>query len=335
MNAITRLALFPKTRDEWLQLRKADITSTEVSALFNASKYMTAYELALVKNGEIEDQFRENERSMWGNRFEADIAKGVSDFYGVRIRKKKEYMRIPEARMGASFDFEITGLKRGWKGSQYGSDVLRDMYASHGNGLLEIKNVDSLIFRNEWNVGEEPEAPPHIEIQLQQQAFVSGLTWGVIGVMIGGNDLRLIPRFADSAVALKLFSRVAKFWQDLSQGVYPPPTYPDDNWVICKLHSFADPGKLMDATGDKAPAGMLQLIERYQQCARLAKRIEDQQKTAQSKLLQLIGSHEKVLTDIATISCKSVPGGHIEYDRKPYRGWKITPKQTAKAAKEE
>jgi hypothetical protein len=330
---LTRLSFNPKSRDEWLELRKYDVTSTEVSALFNMSKYMTAYELALVKNGDIEDQFKENERSTWGNRFEESIAIGVSDLYGVRIRKKSEYMRIPQARMGASFDFEIIGIDPDWRANKYGSPILRAMYAAHGNGLLEIKNVDSLIFRNEWDTGDEPEAPPHIEIQLQQQAFVSGLTWGAIGVMVGGNDLRLITRFSDAAVGLKMYERVTKFWMDLGNGIYPSPTHPDDNWIIKKLHHFADPGKLLDATGDKAPAGMTELIRRYEQCARISKKIKDRQETAQAKLLQMIGTHEKVITDIATISCPSVPSAEISYTRKPYRGWKVTPKESGKVRK--
>ena len=334
MTELTRVSIFPKTRDEWLALRKTDITSTEVSALFNASKYMTAYELALVKHGDIEDQFQENERSTWGNTLEASIAQRVSEVYGVIIRKKSEYMRIVQSCMGASFDFEIIGIDPEWEGNKYGNALLRGMYAAHGNGLLEIKNVDSLIFRNEWQVGDEPEAPPHIEIQVQHQAHVSGLSWGVIAVLVGGNQLHLIPRFADAEVALKMHGRVVKFWDDLAQGIYPSPTHPDDNWIIRKLNCFADPGKLLDATGDKEPPGMRELIERYQQCARIERRIKDRKETAQAKLMQMIGAHEKVLTDYATISCGTVAATDISYHREAYRGWKITPKKAAKAAKE-
>lgn len=333
MTELTRLSFFPKDRDEWLALRKLDVTSTEVSALFNMSKYMTAYELGLVKAGDIEDQFQENERSTWGNALEASIAQRVSEVYGVTIRKKSEYMRIPQFRMGASFDFEITGIDPDWTMNKYGNSILRGMVAAHGNALLEIKNVDSIIFKNEWHVGEEPEAPPHIEIQLQQQQGVSGLTWGVIAALEGGNKLHLIPRFADTDVFIRMAYRVQDFWEKLDKGIYPSPTHPDDNWIIKKLHSFADPGKLLDATGDKAPEGMLDLIRRYEQCARIEKKIKDRRETAQAKLLQMIGPHEKVLTDIATISCASVPACEMAYTRGAYRGWKVTPKKAAKPAK--
>lgn len=333
VNEVTRLSLHPKDRAEWLELRKLDVTSTEVSALFNASKYMTAYELALVKAGDVADQFKESERSTWGNTFEAAIAQRVSEVYGVRIRKKSEYMRIPNCRMGASFDFEIIDTDPDWTGNAYGDTTLRQMVAAHGGGLLEIKNVDSLIFRNEWCVGDEPEAPGHIEIQLQQQAFVSGLAWGCIAALEGGNRLHLILRFADADVAVRLADRVSAFWENLEVGVYPSASHPDDNWIIRKLHAFAEPGKLMDATGDKAPEGMLALIARYEQCARLELALKDRKQTAQAKLLQLIGDHERVLTDVATITCGSVPACPISYTRSAYRGWRITPKKAAGSAK--
>lgn len=330
MTQITRWSVIPKSRDEWLELRKLDVTSTEVSALFNASKYMTAYELALVKAGDIEDQFKESERSTWGNAFEAAIAQRVGEVYGVFVRKKSEYMRIPEIRMGASFDYEIIGIDPEWTLNKYGSTLLRGMYAKHGNGLLEIKNVDSLIFRNEWEVGEAPEAPAHIEIQVQQQLHVAGNAWACLAALVGGNQLQLIPRFHDRAVCQTLAFRVSKFWLDLESGIYPEITYPDDAGIIRELHKFAEPGSLMIATGDKAPPGMLELIERYQQCARLEKKIKDRKQTAQAKLLQMIGTHEKVLTDIATISCSSVPECDVSYRRAAFRGWKITPKGAKK-----
>ena len=334
MTEITRLALYPRSREEWLELRKLDVTSTEVSALFNMSKYLTGYELALVKAGDIEDQFKENERSTWGSALESSIAQRVGEVYGVRVRKKSEYMRVPEYRMGASFDFQIIGIEPDWMLNEYGDTTLRNLWAAHGDGLLEIKNVDSLIFRNEWHIGEEPEAPAHIEIQLQQQGFVSGLTWGVIAALEGGNRLHLIPRFSDAAVAMRLTYRVSEFWGNLERGIYPSPTHPDDNWIIKKLHAFAEPGKLMDATGDKAPQGMLEQIARYQQCARIERAAKDRKETAQAQLLKMIGDHERVLTDTATISCGSVAACDMAYRREAYRGWKITPKKAAKAAKE-
>lgn len=325
--SIARHIFNPATREDWLALRKQDVTSTEVSALFNESKYMTAYELACLKAGDIEDQFQPNERSTWGQDLEATIAKIVARRYGVRVRKKNEYMRLPDVRAGASFDFEIHGRTRLKDASSIDNYDLRVAFIKHGPGLLEIKNVDSLIFKNEWEVGAEPEAPPHIEIQLQQQLMVSGLKWGAIAAFVGGNKLYLIIRYADEGVHLAMQKRIANFWVDLTNGVYPPISMPDDAWVIKKIYSHAEPGKLLDARGDKAPEGMLDLISRYEQCARIEKKIKDRKSTAQAQLLRMIGDHERVLTDAATISCNMVAGSEISYTRESYRYWKVTPKK--------
>lgn len=323
-----RETLHPATRSDWLALRGNDVTSTEVSALFGSSKYFTAYELALVKTGEIDDQFKDNERSDWGSRFEEAIARGVGEVYGVAVRRKAEYMRLPEIRMGASFDFEITGIDP----QSDGDDILRRMYETHGPGLLEIKNVDYFIFRDEWLAGAEPEAPAHIEIQVQQQLHVSGFAWACIAALVGGNKLHLIIRFRDGLVCERLAERVRSFWVDLDAGVYPPVVYPDDNEIIRELHSFAEPGSTLDATGRNAPDGLLDLIERYNQCSRIYYKVKDQRDTARAKLLQMIGAVERVKTDIAVISCKSVPEKRVRMTRKAFRQFKVYPKVAAWAA---
>ena len=43
------MLIFPKSREEWLDIRKSHISSTESAALFGLSKYATAFELAVQK----------------------------------------------------------------------------------------------------------------------------------------------------------------------------------------------------------------------------------------------------------------------------------------------
>jgi hypothetical protein len=318
--------LLPPDRAEWLEMRKKDITSTDVSALFGESKYATPYELACIKMGDIEDPFKDNERSQWGQALELAIATRVAERFGVDVIKKVEYMRIPSVRAGASFDFEIIGLAPELDGVQWESPILRSMFNKYGPGLLEIKNVDWLIFKNEWQIGLEPEAPSHIEIQLQHQLFVSSRAWGCIAALEGGNKLHTIIRMADPEVHLAITNRVVKFWRDLDQGVYPPISYPDDNWILKQIYKHAEPGSLLDARGDKIPEGMAELLKAYAKESRAEKRAKDRKETAHVNLLRLIGEHERVVTDSCVISCNLVAGGTVSYVREPYRYWRITPR---------
>ena len=142
----------PKNQEEWLRLRLRDVTSTEVSALFGLNPYITEFELWHQKKNQEIVNFEIGERGKWGKRLEGIIAAGIAEDEGWRIRRMDEYIRQEEKFMGASFDFEI----------------LDD------EGILEVKNVDSFIFKDGWIVdGDNLEAPPHIELQVQSQLAVS------------------------------------------------------------------------------------------------------------------------------------------------------------------
>ena len=104
---------FEPTEREWLAMRAKDLTSTEAAALFDASPYMTEFELNCIKTGKLPKDFEENDRMKWGSRLEGAIAAGIAEDYGLIVEPFKVYMRIPELRMGSSFDFKIVGIVEG------------------------------------------------------------------------------------------------------------------------------------------------------------------------------------------------------------------------------
>ena len=151
-------------RQQWLQERAKDVTSTEVSALFGLSPYKTEFELFHEKRDNAIVAIPENERMKWGNRLESIIAHSAAEDYGWEIAKLNVYMRKPEYRMGSSFDFEI-------------------LSSSDGPGILEIKNVDGIQYAKNWiDDGQgNIEAPNHIEMQIQHQMEVADREWTALG----------------------------------------------------------------------------------------------------------------------------------------------------------
>ncbi|MEQ9242063.1 YqaJ viral recombinase family protein [Roseovarius indicus] len=94
------------TPDEqtWLDLRRRNINSSEVAALFGYSPYLTLYELWNVKAGELENSFTSNDRVEAGQFLEPSIAAWAAHKLGVEARPFKDYHEDHEARMGSSFD---------------------------------------------------------------------------------------------------------------------------------------------------------------------------------------------------------------------------------------
>lgn len=327
--------LYPKTRDEWLALRHKNVSSTESAALFGLSPYNTAFEIAVLKKEPSPPaEYDENERMTWGLRLQRAIAQGIADDYGVKIRAISGYATLPELRMGASFDFEVVGLKQAdqdddsaWSCNQ----SLREMYREHGPGVLEIKNVDGYVFRQEWaEVDGQLEAPSHIEIQLQHQLFAIERKWGAFGALVGGNRIIVLPRRADQEVAEAIRAKIARFWNGLAEGRMPDITLPQDAEIIRALYKYAEPGKVLDIQGGKDPI-IADLAAKHAEATQLKSAAEKHHKSTGAALLMGIGDAEKVLLDGMSVSAGTVAAAEVKaYTRASYRNLRVYTKKEAK-----
>jgi predicted phage-related endonuclease len=176
------------------------------------------------------------------------------------------------------------------------------------------------------------EAPAHIELQVQHQLLVSGLSVAYIGVLIGGNDVRVLRRDADAAVHSAIRDQARAFWDSISNNQAPDPVMPDDAAAVIRMHQFAEPGRLRDARGDEVIASA---IADY---ARIGREIEDLQAIRDSRkaeILTLVGDAERVLAQGFTISAGMVadsPGTLVTADmvgqyvggRRGYRNFRVT-----------
>lgn len=310
------------TDAEWHAARAKDVTSTESAALFGESPYATRFEIWHRKKSGMVPEFNGNERTAWGNHLEAAIAAGLAEQYGWKIEPMKAYWRRSELRMGSSFDFLITSLP-------------------DGPAHLEIKNVDYLQFRDKWLEHDDGfiEAPAHIEIQVQHQMAVSGYKRAFIGVLIGGNRAIVLERQRDEQVIAGLERTIAEFWKTVDAGIEPPPMMPEDAEAVIRMMRYAEPGKLLDATGD---ATIETLVAKYKSACNERDDHDEQAKVLKAELLLAIGDAEKVLTSDWTISAGLVaetPATVITQEmvgqsyggRKGFRNLRMT-KKKAKAA---
>lgn len=339
-----REVIVPKDEADWLRHRAVDLTSTEVAALFGVSPYATLFEVWHRKKNSHVVEVKQNDRMKWGTRLQDSIANGIAQDEGWKIRRMDEYVRIPALKMGASFDFAIEPdqCECGHRFNDHSpiDGCLEDPdgpkcscghYVEVGQpGLLEIKNVDSLAFRDGWLVdGDTIEAPPHIELQVQHQLLVSGRAFAYIGALVGGNRVVLLKRERNDKVIDAIKSQCASFWMTIAMGKEPVPDFARDAAVIGRLYGYAEVGKVLNARGD---AKIERLLEKYKQAADREKEAGTDKDAAKAELLTLIGDAEKVHSDICTISCGMIAGGPVSYERKPYRNFKPSWKKAAVTA---
>jgi putative phage-type endonuclease len=316
------MMLYPKSREEWLKIRAEHVSSTESSALFGMNPYSTAFELAVMKKTLDTTEYEKNKRMEWGLRLQRAIADGIAETYGVKVRAVNGYAsRTPEARIGASFDYEICGI--GAIGFQ-GDPILRDLWEKKGPGVLEIKNVDSWIFKQQWQEVEgEIEAPAHIELQVQHQLECIEREWAAIGVLVGGNRQVLIVRQRDRAVGTAIRGKTEAFYKMLDKGDMPPVSLPQDAEIIRKVYGYAEPGKVIDFQSED-DAVLHQLVRDHNEATQLKSAAEKHHKATGAALMMAIGNAEKVLFSDFTVSAGVVGPARVEaYDRAGYRNLRV------------
>ena len=290
--------IMPESRQHWLRLRAQNINSTEVAALFGCSPYSTAFELWHRKRQAAIEELEPNERMLWGRRLEEAIARGLGQDQGWAIRHAPEYIHHTQLRMGSSFDYFI------------GED-----------GILEIKNVDSLAFKNHWlGEGDSLEAPPHIELQVQHQLALTGRKFAYIGALVGGNRAVLVKREPDLEVIMSIHARIKNFWASIEQGSAPLADFEKDAGFISQLYSQAKTGKVLDASNNSE---LMLLTQDYRSLSDQIKELELRREAAKAQILIEIGDHEKVIGEEWSLSAGMVPAKRIEFDRKTYRNFRI------------
>lgn len=303
-------SVVPDNKEHWLKLRSTNINSTESSALFGINKYLTEFELwHRHANPEIEGSFEETERTVWGNRLEAAIAEGIREENTLEcFRKKDEYIWDDELKLGSSFDYEFLFDKE-----------------SH---ILEIKNVDGMIFKNEWLEDEDGnlEAPLHIELQVQQQMMLSGYNKAWICALVGGNKAVILKREADPEMFEMIKLKVKKFWDSIKAGVPPEPDFARDAEFISQLYQSVHVGKTLTTESEE----LYNLALEYKQEADSAKAAEERKKAVKAKMLMLIGDIEKVKHSEFSISAGLIGESDISYTRKGFRDFRINWPRTKK-----
>lgn len=321
----------PDSEEHWLSLRRQDVTSTESAALFNLSPYMTRYELWHVKQGLMPNVFEENDRIQAGRHLEPAIASLVAERYGVVVEPFKVYARN-EHRAGSSFDYRIVGATD----APVEDDRLRAMFRQHGVGILELKNVDSLAFKRNW---QEDETPGHIEVQLQHQLALAGHEWGAIVALVGGHTTQPYIRARRVDVGEAIMQAVDDFWRSVDAETPPPILFPDDADVVIAMHQFSD-GSVFDAREDES---ICALLAEYDALGKQEKAIDERRKVIKAVVLEHVGDAAKILWDGGTVSLtqtKDSPGTLVTPEmvgthvggRSGYRMFRVYAKPTAQEA---
>lgn len=205
------------------------VSASQASALFERSPYFTGWALWHHFRGNIDlDEWRRpNNRMEWGVNLQTPILEAAARRLRLEISENTngEYRRA--GPVGATID-----------GLTYALDV--------GPVIVEAKSVDWLVFKHDWKGGRQ--APPHIEIQTQINIkVVEGCRRGVIAVLVGGNELKLIERDRDDEMLAQIDAAAEEFLASVKEGREPPPLGDERELpALARLYPQADQKKVIE-----------------------------------------------------------------------------------------
>jgi predicted phage-related endonuclease len=202
--------------------RKNWIGASESAALFGASPYTTKFELWHQKVGNIEvPDLDDVERIMAGQYLEPSIAAWAGAKWGMEIHDVPNYRPSSIVdQMGCSLDFE-----------------------TKSGDPVEIKNVDNLIFRDQWSSDGDiiTDAPMHILVQIQHQLACPyedlerpERSWLI--VCVGGNRLYRMEVPRHDAMISRIEEEVKAFWHSVQAEAPPEPQFDLDSDAISLLY---------------------------------------------------------------------------------------------------
>jgi predicted phage-related endonuclease len=226
-------------REQWLGLRKNDVTASVVAALFGAHPYTSALKLYLMHSG-IEFDEADNRVFRRGRLMEPAVALAVAEERADwRVEKANSYYRDPDLQLGATPDFLIHGDPRGL-------------------GVLQTKTAAPHIYQRDWEGGAT--VPFWIQLQALTEAMLTQAAFAVVAVLqVDAFDLALsiveVPRHP--AAEQRIIEAVDRFWADVAAGHEPAPDYGKDAELLKMIAPREVADKSIDLSGDNELPALL------------------------------------------------------------------------------
>ncbi len=221
------------SRDDWLDVRKHGIGSSDAAAAVGLNPYQSQLELWMIKTGRDAglpkvDPNDENSPMYWGTLLEPIVAAHYTKRTGNRVRRINAVLQHPDpdkAWMLANIDREVTGV--------------------HDVQILECKTAGEFGARL-WKEG----VPEYVQLQVQHQLAVTGKTAADVCVLVCGQEVRVYRIHRDNALIARLIELERQFWHYVEKDVPPPADGSMSADIALRCLYPNDSGNTIDLTQD-------------------------------------------------------------------------------------
>lgn len=221
-------------REEWLEVRKNGIGSSDAAAAVGLNPYKSQLELWMEKTGRGNalpqvDPHDEESPMYWGNILEPIVAGHYSKRTGNRVRKINAVLQHPDpdkAWMLANIDREVIGT----------SDVQ----------ILECKTA-GINGARLWKEG----VPEYVQLQVHHQLAVTGKQAADVAVLLGGQHLEIHRIERDEVLISNLIRLEREFWQYVESDTPPPADGSESAELALRCLYPQDSGSTVDYSQDR------------------------------------------------------------------------------------
>lgn len=204
---MTRVSVVPENPAHWHHMRARSLTSTDVSTLFGYNRYQSKSKMWNLKKAQQVGQVNPSEAMQYGIDNEDRIARAIGRRNRWAVEPMKEFIQIPELRLGSSFDW-----------------ARLEFPASEPKVPFEIKTVSEWAFKlGHWQARgtELVKASPYVELQCETQMLVAGVDHMWIGVEVERSTLLTGFRKSNPLIRRMILDKVAEFWKAFDADLPP------------------------------------------------------------------------------------------------------------------
>ena len=222
-------------REDWLDIRKRGIGSSDAASAVGLNPYQSPLELWMIKTGRDKDLSKsdpndEESPTYWGRILEPIVAAHYTRRTGNRVRKVNAVLQHPDP----NFPWMLANIDR-------------EVIAANDVQILECKTagINGARF---WKEG----VPEYVQLQVHHQLAVTGKQAADVAVLLGGQHLEIHRVVRDEGLIRNLVRLEREFWHHVETDTPPPADGSEsaDRALRCLYPS--DSGQTIDLSDDRA-----------------------------------------------------------------------------------
>ena len=270
------------SREDWLQVRKQGIGSSDAAAACGIHPYLSMLELWMIKTGrmtsDIDESLEGYSPLYWGNTLEPMVAKYYQAHTGNKVRRVNAILQHPEQPfMLANLDYAITGSEE--------VQILECKTAGEHGAKL-------------WKHG----VPLYVTCQVQHQLAVTGKTAAHICVLLCGHEAKIYKVERDERLIESIMEHERQFWQYVETDTPPTPDHSESAAKALKLlYPTPKPSSKVDLRDDDGANKLFEQLLSYRDYMQELEQRHDQVK---HQLQTLISDNEVAVFNKGAISWK-------------------------------